>query len=235
MFDVHGRGLPSIEVEERVGIEDQQAVLRPAPPARRGRRGPVSLRMKSTSRRTSSASGSRAVVSRTARRTCAARSPGASRRSRSARCGGLLVGERAVEQAERLGGHGGRVADGATGVGVGRVVRRQDRDQERPLDVDVDAPPGGLVRWRGLPSLARHRLAGQDFARDRRIDARPAGLEFAASPLTARIESRTSSAVSRRIGNRQNHRFAGSRPARRATRATTSGRRSRARSGGASA
>ena len=104
------------------------------------------------------------------------RSPGASRRSRSARSDGLLVGELAVEQAERLGRHGRRVADGATGVGVGRVVDRQDRDQQRPLDVDVNAPPRGLVGRRGLPSAAGHRLAGQHLAGDRRIDARPAGL-----------------------------------------------------------
>ena len=116
-----------------------------------------------------------------ARRTWPARSPGRSRSQPPGEPLGLLVGELAVEQAKRLRGDGRRVADRAARVGVGRVVGRQDRHQQRPLHVDVDAPPGRFVGGRCLPAVARNRLAGQHLAGNRRADARPARLEIQAA------------------------------------------------------
>ena len=63
-------------------------------------------------------------------------------------------------------------ADRAGGIGIGRVERRQDRHGQRALDVDEDAPRGGLFGRRVAPAVAGPRLAGQHFGGNRRIDAR---------------------------------------------------------------
>ena len=84
----------------------------------------------SASRRTSSASGFRAVVSSRARRIWLSMFRGCLAPEALGEAGGLLVGERPVQEAKGLGGHGRRVAHRATEVGVGGIVRRQDRAPE---------------------------------------------------------------------------------------------------------
>ena len=108
-------------------------------------------------------------------------------------CRGLLVGELAVEHAQRLRGHRGDVAHRTAGVGVGLVVVGKDRQQQRALDVDIDAPAARFFRRRRVQPEPGTRLARQDFLRIRRIDTGPPAFRFS-RPLTVRIESRTSSA-----------------------------------------
>ena len=158
-----------------------------------------------------------------------------SRRSRSANRSACSLANSPLSRPSAWVGHGRGVADGAARVGLGGVEGRQDRHQQRPLDVDVDAPPGRLLGRRDRPALAGHRLAGQHLARDRRVDARAAGLRV---QRAADGQDRVADLLGRRAGasaNRQNQsvgRVLGQRLGRRP--ATTSGRRSRAGSAGAS-
>ena len=148
----------SIEVQECVGVQGEQAILR-----QRGARVEVGLRDQAIDE-------SDVLAHLAGLRLAAGREPdrAADLGGQVAGCfpaqpigeaGGLFVGERAVQEAEGLRGHGGGIAHRATEVGIGRVMRRHDRDQERSLDVHVDAAPGRLGRRRGCPALARHRLA----------------------------------------------------------------------------
>ena len=196
-----------------------------------------SLRSKSiqaTSRAISPAGGSTPVVSRTARRSWSASLPGSSLRSRSANRCRLLVGELAVQEPEGLGGHRGRVPDGAARVGVRSIVDGQDRHLERPLHADEDAAPGRFLGPRCLPARpgtdcpasTSRGMGGQMLG--------PPAFAFRL-PLTARMASRISSADSRASRTARTSGCRDPSPARPAWPSTTSGRCSRARSSGASA
>ena len=89
----------------------------------------------------------------------------------------LAVHERAVEHPQSLGRLGRREPDGGRAIRLGLVEALQDRQDQRPLDVDVDAPPRLLGRWRLAPAGSRNRLAGHDLGRDLGEDARPVHLQ----------------------------------------------------------
>ena len=100
---------------------------------------------------------------------------GAAARRSSAACS---LHELAVEQRQRLrrlrrGEAHRRTCDPVSA----RSKFVQDRHQQRPLDVDVDAAPRLLLRRRLAPAVARHRLAGQHLRRDLGIDARAVHLQ----------------------------------------------------------
>ena len=121
----------------------------------------------------------------------------------------LLVHEFAVQRPQRLGRLHRHEPHRAGRVGLGGVEAFEDRQAERPLDVHVSNPPGRIFGTARVPPLAGHWLPSQHLLGDWREDLGPYTFRFSV-PFNARIESRSSSAVSRRRSNRHIRSFRGS-------------------------
>src|SRR5579864_4797934 len=124
------------------------------------------------------------------------------------KCRRLLLAEIAVEQIERLCRHGRDVADGTARIGIRLVVVRQQRHLKRALHKNVNAATSRLLWARLSPAIAGSRLTRQHFLWNLGKTLSPPALTFSC-PLRKSIESRISSAVSRRIGNRHKNSFDG--------------------------
>ncbi len=147
----------------------------------------------------------------------------------------LLVGELAVEQRQRLRRLRRGEAHRRRAIRLGQVEVLQDRHQQRPLDVDVDAPPGLLLRRRLAPAVARHRLpspAPPSAGPGRRRGRTSSGSGCRSPPGSNRGSPRPSAAACR---SARTGRSPGRPSAPRRCPATTCGRRWTAGSSGAAA
>ena len=116
----------------------------------------------------------------------------------------LLLQEGAIQHSQGLRRLRCGKSHRATVVGIRSIEGRQDRRHQRSLDVNEDAAAILIGRRRLSPTFSRTRLPRQHFLGNLDEDARAEYVPRVKLPLTARIESRTSSADNRRMLNRQN-------------------------------